>query len=246
MKLHCIAACAALLAASAATAGETPVGGHAQLPPGITLDDVANANAARSTAAARAPGSFGDVQFWVGTGANQAALVIDFNDGKTNEAFLWGYRWDGAATAEDMVRDVVDTDPYLLWFESAPGAFGVSVFGMGYDEDHDGGAFSYGGVLSPPATGPWTSTGADDVGNGPTDADDHFKSAWLSGNFWGLVLSANNGSTWTGAMTGISGETLDNGEWIGMTFGGFPSPDPASWVAATAPSSSVDSWSIYD
>ncbi|MCC6685652.1 MAG: hypothetical protein IT205_01540 [Fimbriimonadaceae bacterium] len=54
--------------------------------------------------------SFDDIRLWAGSGSNQAALVIDFNDGQTPRSYLWGYRWDGAATGEDALRAVVEAD----------------------------------------------------------------------------------------------------------------------------------------
>src|SRR3974390_1833771 len=47
---------------------------------------------------------FSNIQFWVGSGANQAALVIDWRDGLTPESLLWGYRWNGSATGLDMLE----------------------------------------------------------------------------------------------------------------------------------------------
>ncbi len=247
MKTLRLATLPALALLAAPVAADTPTGGHAQLPPGISLSDVEAANAVEKTLPqTKGTDPFDDVQYWIGTGANRAALVIDFNDSATTEAWLWGYRWDGTATAEDMVSTIVTADPYLFWFESAPGSFGVSVFGFGYDADQDGGAFSFGGTLQPPATGPWDSSGADDVSNGPTDTDDQFASAWLSGDFWGLLLSSDSGVSWAGASTGITGHTLTNDEWIGLSFGGFPSPDPSAWQAATAPPASVKNWALLE
>lgn len=37
-----------------------------------------------------------DIQNWVGTGANQAALVVAWNDGKTPDSLVFGYRWSAA------------------------------------------------------------------------------------------------------------------------------------------------------
>ena len=51
-----------------------------------------------------------DVLFVVGTGANQASLVIDFNDGAGTESFAWGYRWDGTASGEDMITAIAAGD----------------------------------------------------------------------------------------------------------------------------------------
>ena len=48
--------------------------------------------------ASATPFSFDDIQYWVGTGANRAALVIDWSDTSTQPAALvWGFRWDGIA-----------------------------------------------------------------------------------------------------------------------------------------------------
>ncbi len=57
--------------------------------------------------------TFDDVQYWVGSGSNQALLVVDWNDGLDAEALAWGYRWDGTATAEDMINEIVNADERL-------------------------------------------------------------------------------------------------------------------------------------
>ena len=44
-----------------------------------------------------------DLNYW-GTGSNRSALVVDWNDGKTNETLAWGFRWDGPApTVGDLL-----------------------------------------------------------------------------------------------------------------------------------------------
>lgn len=53
--------------------------------------------------------SFDDIQYWIGSGANRAALVLQWNDGIAPVAFAWGYRWDGAATGLDMLRAIAGT-----------------------------------------------------------------------------------------------------------------------------------------
>ena len=35
--------------------------------------------------------SFEDIQFWVGSGSNRAALVIELHDGTQPDAMVWGY-----------------------------------------------------------------------------------------------------------------------------------------------------------
>jgi len=53
--------------------------------------------------------SFDSIQFWAGTGKNQAAMMIQWNDGGTPASLLWGYRWNGTATGFDMFRSIAGT-----------------------------------------------------------------------------------------------------------------------------------------
>jgi len=52
-----------------------------------------------------------DVTFWTGSGANEAVLIVDFQDGTGTSSFAWGYRFDGTTTGEDMLNAVADADP---------------------------------------------------------------------------------------------------------------------------------------
>ena len=54
-----------------------------------------------------------DIQHWVGSGANSAILVIDFNSGIANESTAFGYRFDGTATGEEMLTAIADVYPDL-------------------------------------------------------------------------------------------------------------------------------------
>ncbi len=42
--------------------------------------------------------TFADIDTWVGLGSQEAALVLDWNDG--NEPSIWGYRFDGPKLAK--------------------------------------------------------------------------------------------------------------------------------------------------
>ncbi|MPM69765.1 hypothetical protein SDC9_116713 [bioreactor metagenome] len=58
--------------------------------------------------------SMDDITFWVGSGSNSAALVIDFNDGSTPQCYAWGFRFDGnSVTAADMIAAVDSADNAL-------------------------------------------------------------------------------------------------------------------------------------
>ena len=56
---------------------------------------------------------FNDIAFWVGTGSNQAMLVLDFNDSSATECYAWGYRFDGTKTGEEMLNDIAAADTAL-------------------------------------------------------------------------------------------------------------------------------------
>ena len=97
-------------------------------------------------------GNFGDILFWAGSGTNRAAFVLEFGgangDADSPTSIAWGYRWNGAAVAADMVfaltgaitgagvpAVVVGSDPRLGIdaLDYGPG-LGIGVVGFTYDQ----------------------------------------------------------------------------------------------------------------
>ena len=79
--------------------------------------------------------SLDNIQFWVGTGNNRAGLAIDWDDDSSiDESLVWGYRWDGTATGEDMLMSIASADSRLTVTTSQEGA---AVFGLEYDDGSD-------------------------------------------------------------------------------------------------------------
>ena len=76
--------------------------------------------------------SFSDIQFWVGSGQNESALVIDWNDGVSPESLVWGYRWDGVKTGADMLL-AVDAADARLSVDGSVSGYGLYVRGISYD-----------------------------------------------------------------------------------------------------------------
>jgi hypothetical protein len=87
--------------------------------------------------------SFNDIQFWTGTGTNRAALVIkwsapeDFTGTSVpapiaDKSLVWGYRFNGAATAAQMFDAIVAADPRLYAVETFYPYFGASVSAIGF------------------------------------------------------------------------------------------------------------------
>ena len=162
--------------------------------------------------------TFADIEFWVGAGANEAAVVIDWADGR--DPLARGYRWDGAAFGEDMLRAVAAADARLRVDLAPPDpAFGTFVTAVGYDRDGDG--FS------------------------PADPADSYE---VSGDFvtdfrfWEYFTApdspytaADGAGEWTSASTGISQRVLTDGSWDGLQFGNFPNPGAALAQAAPVP-----------
>ena len=79
--------------------------------------------------------TFDDIEFWVGEGSNQAAIVIQWNDENTPNTIVWGYRWDGDAYGIDMFKAVAEADPRLVLLTQYTGSMGNTVCGIGYDEE---------------------------------------------------------------------------------------------------------------
>ena len=54
---------------------------------------------------------FADIQYWVGTGTDSAALIVNF--GIPDTAFAWGYLFNGSATVQQMTDALAAADPRL-------------------------------------------------------------------------------------------------------------------------------------
>lgn len=53
--------------------------------------------------------AFGDILYWVGSGSDSAAFIVNYAQPDT--AFAWGYLFNGTTTAEAMVNAIAAADP---------------------------------------------------------------------------------------------------------------------------------------
>jgi len=162
--------------------------------------------------------SLDDVEFWVGSGANRTALVLDW-DGEisTDESLVWGYRWDGAASGEDMFRDILAADARLFTKISASGPTGIAVYGLGYDKNDDcefaiddGTIFGMDGIYVSSPTDLGTSV----------DPNDLYTEGWYLG-FWHVGTAATNpydGGSWVNSFLGIGSVNLANNAWTSLAY----------------------------
>ena len=163
--------------------------------------------------------SLDDIEFWVGTGANRSALVLDWQGNSTlDNALAWGFRWDGTATGADMFTAIVAADPRLYAKVGSLGGFGIGVFGLGYDTNGDG-AFALDDDTVFDDQGLANSGPAD--GAESIDPEDFYQEGWLISGYWNYGSAATSpfaGGTWTPAASGISSRTLTNNSWDSLAF----------------------------
>jgi hypothetical protein len=165
-----------------------------------------------------APFSFDDVVLWYGSGANRAALAIDWIDTAAEPpAIVWGYRWNGAATGASMLTAIVAGDPRLFAKLGGSPGNATAVYGLGYDADGDR-EFAIDDGTTFDANGLAYSGPAD--GAVATDAADYYAEGWFTG-FWHYGVAASNpynGGSWADIGTGMASRTLIDGAWDSWTF----------------------------
>ncbi len=175
---------------------------------------------------------FTDIQFWVGTGSKKAGLIIDWKDGKNPASLAWGYRWDGDKKGEDMLAAIVRADPRLYVHVSSSGAYGVALFGTGYDLNDNGFA------TSPALTFVnGISVGTPNDNRMATDPGDHYREGWWTAGYWSYWLRSSTTSAWTYSGVGMSGRVLEDGCWDGWSWAGASQAAvaPVQPVAAVPP-----------
>jgi hypothetical protein len=77
-----------------------------------------------------------DIEYWAGSGSNEAVCVVSFDPGLD---YAFGFRWDGHATGFDMLSDIAGAGS----LEVVTNDFGWGVFvdGIAYDGHSAGGAY---------------------------------------------------------------------------------------------------------
>jgi hypothetical protein len=87
--------------------------------------------------------SLNDIQFWIGSGTNRAALVVEWSTpesqpGSTvpapiaDKTLVWGYRFNGTVTAADMFKAIVAADPRLYAVGQVYPVYGLSITAIGF------------------------------------------------------------------------------------------------------------------
>ncbi len=163
-----------------------------------------------------------DIENWVGLGDRQAGLVIDWNDGQ--EPQLWGYRFNGTKSGQDMFFEIVGARAELFARVGPDGPFGRPIYGVGLDRN--GGEFGISDEIGDESAIFLGSTIAEtpvpdefDNAASSNDPGDSYQEGWFTGywTYWNSTgQSANRG--WGSAATGAADRILSDGDWDGIRF----------------------------
>ena len=164
--------------------------------------------------------TFDDIDFWVGSGANRAAMAIDWHRELNDPpAMVWGYCWDGIANGRDMLLAVVAADDRLFAKLGMQGDQ-IRAYGLGYDANDDGQfALDNEGLTQFDADGIAYGS-APLIGTPALDDGDYYTEGWEF-DFWHYGVGVGNpfnGGHWLSSPLGIVDRQLANGVWDGWAF----------------------------
>ncbi|HEY3762629.1 MAG TPA: hypothetical protein VGN23_12860 [Verrucomicrobiae bacterium] len=198
--------------------------------------------------------SLDNIQLWTGSGTNRAALVIDWNtpqiinNGNTvpvpvaNKTMVWGYKFNGMATATEMFNAVVAADRRLYTVEYIDPTYGTEVDAIGYNLNAEGiagvtdgsitdapSAFNNGVLIDPNLNvdSAQSLNGGDlfwsgfagpywQLWNETNDAGGFFNSPNIGTNEYMNPNTYSQGQ-WVSAYSGLDFLDLTNGSWIGFS-----------------------------
>ena len=181
---------------------------------------------------------FDDIVNWTGEGNSRAALILQWNDDREENAIVFGYRFDGEKTGYDMVHAIVEANPrlYALFCETD---MGYVIGGMGWDIDGDGEIYLYesDGTMRTPENGVFQSFSYDFDGISAADPADLWASGWITNGYWSYWVKDNVSGAFKYSDLGVSNRTITDGSWDAWTFKTF-SEELGPWkpfVAAPLP-----------
>lgn len=155
-----------------------------------------------------------DIQYWVGTGSNEAAFIVQWNDGKNPDALVWGFRWDGTATGEDMMKAIAKADHRFFSLLYQGTSMGTAVGGFGFDLDGQGtnGLYKEANTTYPlyPLNGIVNTSTYDFDKYTGIDTNDHWRSGWLNG-YWSYWAKDPADADFQYSPLGVSNRILENG-----------------------------------
>jgi len=214
-----------------------------------------------------------DIQIWTGCGTNHAAMVIEWNSPEvfnlstvpapiTTKTMVWGYKFNGTATASQMFNSVLTADRrlYAIDYDDSYGRF---VEGIGYNLKGDGNYGATDGTETYPANtfvnGDLINSYLDPDAATPLNNGDLFWSGYYGANWniWtelnqtgGYAAAPDRGTnqyatfdpvsyTWTqgqweSSYLGLDDLDLQDGSWLGLSVGSAGYDTNVADIAFTA------------
>lgn len=164
---------------------------------------------------------FDDIDYWVGSGANRAALVIDWNDGIVPVSLAWGFRWDGVATGMDMLKAIAGATLGDVTATGADARLSVTLKSYGFGDVVDRIVFDGGGYTHDSAGfesgGYWEYNvyGGNfdyEIYGGPPDYE------YLGIGTYDVAGSSTYPVAWESGNIGAGDRELADGYWDGWSF----------------------------
>ena len=185
---------------------------------------------------ARATISSPNINNWFGTGSNESAFVLQWNDGKSPGAMAWGYRWNpGAApTLNQLIANLLSANAGIYARGDSSGSYGAGYYGFGYDTGLNN-TFSVNGGLDAdgnPTTISFTNGFSDmnsdnttyqspgsSTSAAPSNSQDRYQEGWNDNGFWELYTSTStiNPTSWSNSWDGGE-QSLTADSWYAYTF----------------------------
>lgn len=181
---------------------------------GVPRNDIQNLTTQNQTTTAL---TFADVQYWVGTGTNEAAFAVQWNDGKNPDALVWGFRWNGNATGEDMLKAIAKADHRFFSLLYQGTQFGSAIGGLGFDLNgaNSNALYKNGDVMYPyyPVNGIVNTSAYDFDQYTAADAADHWSSGWATNGYWSYWVKDPTDADFGYSGVGATTRALVNGSW---------------------------------
>lgn len=163
---------------------------------------------------------FDDVVYWVGEGEKQTGVAIKWNDGKSEDALIWGYRWDGEKKVIDMLKDIAYEDErfYILLNETNS----VVIGGIGFDLNGENTtALIYNNLTTYPLypfEGIVKTTTADFDKYVTRDTDDHWCAGITENGIWNYLVMEEGQNIFTASSESILDRVLAENSWNAWNF----------------------------
>jgi len=119
-------------------------------------------------------------------------LIIQWNDGRTPDALVWGYKWNGTKKGYDMIADIAKADKRLFLLTYNEIMLGKAIAGVGYNFSGEA-KISNGDACESLVDGEIETDGYDfDSWELCDDADARWRAGWYDG-YWSYWLWETDG-----------------------------------------------------